>query len=120
MNEDMGISKRLSAPLSGFGKPISWMKCPNGRRINWGKTKFELSDKYVDDILNSYFKDSDAWYPLGASMDNPIVGGFGEYIQKNIPSLTPRHASAIAAIMVDDNLIDHKGKKPIMLRKKQR
>lgn len=117
MKEDMGTSKRISSTLSGFGEPISLKKYLGGRRIYWGKTEFGLPDKYIDDILNNYFKDIKTWYPLGASMDNPIIGGLGEYIQNNFPSLTPRHASAIAAIMVDDNLIIHKGKKPIMLRK---
>lgn len=50
-------------------------------------------------------------------MTAPINGGLGEYIQKNFSRLTPRHASAIAAIMVQENLIECRGKKPLELRK---
>jgi len=66
---------------------------------------------------DNYFKDLAAWYPLGASMTAPANGGLGEYIQKNLSRLTPRYASAIAAIMVEQNLIECRGKKPIELRK---
>ena len=68
-------------------------------------------------MQDSYFKDFAAWYPLGASITVPTSGGLGEYIQKNFFPLTPRYASAIAAIMVQKNLIEYRGNKPIELRK---
>lgn len=108
----------LLLPLSGSGKPISWENYSVGRQVIWGNTKFQLPNELIDDILMNYFKNSTLWYDLGASMDDPIKGGLGEYIQ-NKTTLTPRHASAIAAIMVYENLIEAKGKKPIKLRKKE-
>jgi hypothetical protein len=68
-------------------------------------------------ILNEYFADSDEWHPLGASMDKPIEGGFGEYVQNNFDKLSSRHASAIAAILVNEGLVLAKGKKPIYLKR---
>ena len=48
--------------------------------------------------------------PGGFSMTDPTPGGFGEWIQvnsttKNRVSLTPRHASHIAAILVHEGYI---------------
>jgi len=104
-------------PLSGSGQPIYWENYKHGKRVSWRTTHFNLPDELIDDILENYFKDSKTWYPLGSSMTAPINGGLGEYIQKNFSRLTPRHASAIAAIMVRDNLIECRGKKPLELRK---
>ena len=50
-------------------------------------------------------------------MTNPMKNGLGEYVQKNFKSLTPRHSSAIAAIMVKEQLLEYKGLKPILLKK---
>lgn len=45
----------------------------------------------------------------GFSMTNPTLGGFGEWIEKNSSkygcSLTPRHGSFIAAILVHEGYI---------------
>ncbi|KXB07772.1 hypothetical protein AKJ55_01990, partial [candidate division MSBL1 archaeon SCGC-AAA382M17] len=107
-------------PLSGRGKLISLEKSQNGRKVRWGKTSFFLPDRLIDDLLNNYFKEDGKWYPLGASMTNPAKGGLGEYLAKNYKNFTPRHASAIAAIMVRDNLLEFRGKKPIELKKKEK
>jgi len=104
-------------PLSGSGQPICWQNHKRGKRVYWGTICFDLPDELIDDILDNYFKDFEAWYPLGASMTVPTSGGLGEYIQKNFSRLTPRHASAIAAIMVRNNSIECRGKKPIELRR---
>lgn len=105
-------------PLSGRGKRISWQTIENGRLVTWGNTTFDLKNEMINDILNNYFIDAEKWYPLGASMTDPISGSLGEYIQNKFTNLTPRHASAIAAIMVKyDHLLEEKGKKPIMLKK---
>lgn len=58
-----------------------------------------------------------AWHPLGASITVPTSGGLGEYIQKNLSRLTPRHAPVIAAVIVRKNLIECRGRKPTQLRK---
>lgn len=49
-------------------------------------------------------------------MTDPIKGGLGEYIDQ-YTLLSPRHASAIAAIMVNERHLTFKGIKPILLRK---
>lgn len=119
MNEKISKGNVFST-LSGSGKSVYWKNYDGGRSVSWGKSNFKLPNEYINNILNNFFKDFSTWYPLGASMDDPILGGLGEYVQKNFPSLTPRHASAIAAIMAHHNLIESKGKKPIMLRKIRR
>ena len=47
----------------------------------------------------------------GFSRTDPTSGGFGEWLQKNSPkygrSLTPRHGSFIAAILVHEGRITH-------------
>ena len=104
-------------PLTCRGKPIFCKNIYNGRHVVWGNTPFDLLDEDIDEILDNFFQDFAAWYKLGASETKPIPGGFGEYVQKRFPRLTPRHASAIASIMVQDNLIEFRGRKPIELRK---
>ena len=100
--------------LSGAGSEI---KYEYGYCIRWGKTNFSISDGNVDDILQHFFKDKNKWYPLGAGETKPMFGGLGEYIFSEFPNLNPRHASAIAAIMVEEKMIEAKGKKPILLKK---
>jgi len=117
VRQPIRLAKQATHPLSGRGKPIYWQSHYGGRRVHWGTIRFHLSDRLTNDILNDYFRDRRTWYPLGASMTNPVRGGLGEYVQKNFPSLTPRHASAIAAILVQDNLIESRGNRPIELRK---
>ena len=109
------LDGNILSPLSGSGEPISWENHSGKIQVIWGHTKFSFKSELIDDILNNYFKNATIWYPLGASMDNPIEGGLGEYIQSKT-TLTPRHASAIAAIMVHENLLETKGKKPIKLK----
>lgn len=59
----------------------------------------------------------DKWYPLGADMVSPMPGGLGVFIQSRYKDLSPRHASAIAALMYQEGFIDYKDGKPILLRK---
>jgi len=99
--------------LSGVGSEI---KYEHGFCIKWGKTKFSISDGNVDDILKHFFKNKNKWYPLGASETEPMQGGLGEYMYE-FPNLNSRHASAIAAIMCEEKMIEAKGKKPILLKK---
>ncbi|WP_303859943.1 hypothetical protein [Alkalibaculum bacchi] len=107
--------KNTIRPLSGRGKEIKY-KIENGNfKVQWGNLRFTIKRTQVEDILNFFFINSDKWYSLGASFDNPSKGGLGEYIQKF--KFSPRHASAIATIMVNEELIEHKGCKPIELRK---
>ena len=111
------MGEEQTSNLSGRGKTIFWKNLTGKKDVTWGTSNFILSNNMIDDILNNYFKDTKTWYKLGSNEDDPIIGGLGEYIQINYPLLTPRHASAIAAIMVYYNFLEFKGKKPIKLRK---
>lgn len=105
-------------PISGYGEEISWYEIDNGRNfhIKWGVTKFDLRESEYDLILDSYFND-DEWHKLGSSMTNPIQGGLGEFVRDRIKGYSPRHASAIVAILVYRGDLEFKGKKPIWLRR---
>lgn len=116
MIEDMGSEYKVN-PLSGRGTEIIYEKENKELNVKWGTIDFKVKYEYIDDIMNKFFTDSNEWYSLGASMDKPIKGGLGEYVKENIPSLTSRHASAIAAILYNENLIYVKGKKPLYLKK---
>ena len=67
-------------------------------------------------ILKDFFLVENEWYVLGASMTEPIFGGLGEYVAK-FQKFTPRHASAIVAILVEEGLIIARGRKPIEIRR---
>lgn len=49
-------------------------------------------------------------------MTEPISGGLGEFVTK-FQGFTPRHVSAIAAIIVEEGSITARGNKPIELRR---
>lgn len=104
-------------PLSGNGKTITVKRERNFRKITWGDLKFHISDDMVNQILQKFFVDQNEWYLLSPSMTDPDKNGLGYYIWKIFPSFTPRHASAIAAIMVKENLLINRGRKPIYLKK---
>lgn len=104
-------------PLSGIGKLIRYKACDSKLEIKWGSLNFKLPYEIIEDILNNFFKDETEWYPLGASVTEPTLGGLGEYIRDNHGSFTPRHASVIASILVDNKLVEFKGRKPIMIKK---
>lgn len=105
-------------PLSGNGKTIKVFQGTTGREVEWGNTKFSVSDEIIQNVLDGFFVHHNQWYLLGASMTDPDSRGLGFFISKNYPTLTPRHASAIAAIMVHEGFLESCGVKPIKLRKK--
>lgn len=102
--------------LRGDGKIVKYIKKEGNYEVEWKNTKFEISENEMNNIINCYFQDDNKWYPLGANVSNPTPGGLGEFVQNNI-HLTPRHASAIAAILADENILLSKGKRPIYLKK---
>ncbi|MBE3036899.1 MAG: hypothetical protein IMZ70_07465 [Candidatus Atribacteria bacterium] len=103
--------------LSGEGEDISFEIVDYGKIVTWGETKFKLPDSTINDILENFFIEADKWYPLGADMVSPMPGGLGVFIQSRYKDLSPRHASAIAALMYQEGFIDYKDGKPILLRK---
>lgn len=124
----MNIKKRINEkfynrniiefyPLSGKGRIISCTPTGDSLDVSWGDLKYKFNYEAISDILDNFFKDDSEWYPLGASMTEPMPGGLGEYIKDNYVPLTPRHASSIASVMVSIGLLEFKGQKPIFLRK---
>lgn len=105
-------------PLSGNGKTIKVFQGTTGRQVEWGSTIFSVSDEIVRTVLEEFFVHPNEWYPLGASMTDPDLRGLGFFIWKKYPSLTPRHASAIAAIMVHEGFLVSRGIRPIDLKKR--
>lgn len=114
---DFPENEARTMPLSGRGTLISWVETEEGREVTWGTTRFNFTNTMLGDILCNFFTDNMKWYDLGASMDKPMPGGLGKFIAERYPELSPRHASAIAAIMVHEKLIQFKGESPIKLRK---
>lgn len=115
---DMHLDIKLTMPLSGRGKPVMyWAETEGSYMVQWGNISFAVNQEQIDKILGEYFQDAAQWYPLGASMTKPVAGGLGEYIQEQFPPFGPRHASAIAAIMVNEGWLEAQGKNPIRLRR---
>jgi hypothetical protein len=104
-------------PLSGNGTKIIVSQERDFRRITWGSQKFRISNSEIKKILDQFFIGPNEWYLLSASMTDPDTNGFGYYVWKNFSSFTPRHASAIAAIMVKEEFLMSRGRKPIYLKK---
>ncbi len=106
-------------PLSGNGTTIEYVykTANNEYDIKWGDAKFQLSSKTINQIVNDFFKDDKEWYLLGVSVTSPSKGGFGEFLTTLNMSFSPRHGSAVAAILVKEGILEYKGKSPIKLRK---
>ena len=113
------IGTEKTVPLSKRGKDIKYnfKNSLNILEIIWGSDKITLSIKQIHNILNEFFVTDDKWYPLGSSMTDPMENGLGKFIDDNFNSLTPRHASVIAAVLVNENILTNKGAKPIELKK---
>lgn len=104
-------------PLSGRGEKIYYKVSEGHYSILWGDTPFEVSPKIVSKLLREYFQNPKAWYPLGASMVPIFEHGMGEFIANSDTKFTPRHASAIAAVLVKEGILIAKGIRPIFLSK---
>ncbi|RXE56023.1 hypothetical protein ABH15_07435 [Methanoculleus taiwanensis] len=104
-------------PLSGRGQTITIHLDPPFRLVLWGDLKFELSNEMIRTILDTFFIERGCWYLLGASMTDPDPAGLGSFIRETFPSFSPRHASAIAAVLVYEGFVMFRGRKPIELKK---
>lgn len=110
-----------SRPLSGRGAEIQIVKITEDGAlsyyIKWGGNFLKLSKKEVDLIMGDFFS-SNEYKPLGASQTSPLTGGFGEYLNVTFKRFTPRHASAIASLMVIEDFITfNKDGKSIFLKR---
>lgn len=109
-------SRRKARPLSGRGAEIELESDGPLLQVWWGATGFVVPGTLIRDVLEDYFGDGDHWKPLGAGMTEPTVGGLGEFVRDR-SALTPRHASALAAILVADGRLESRRQRPIELRK---
>jgi hypothetical protein len=107
-------------PLSGKGQTIMVYMSPPFRLIRWGDLEFRVSDEMIRVILEKFFVEPDHWYQLGASMTEPDPAGLGSFVWKTFPSFSPRHASAVAAILVYEGDVIFRGRKPIELKKAEK
>lgn len=109
---------RTTRPLSGKGSAIRYRRRADGSiRAIWGSAKLSLNASEVGAIMLDFFADPGAWYILGASMTDPVPEGLGEFVNNRFQRLSPRHASAIAAILVNEGCLVYCGSRPIKLRR---
>lgn len=113
---------KIIKPLSGKGKEIEYSICNQDIKIEWGEAIFTVKRESLAKILKEYFIDNNEWYNLGSCLDDPVKGGLGEYISKNSKELfnrklSPKYASAIAAIMCEEGLLTFKDERPIKLKR---
>ena len=77
--------------------------CSNGVTIYFeGGNSFNVSSEKILNVLE-HFQDQEV--RGGFSMTAPPAGGVGEFISSLSNSLTPRHASFICAVMVNEGLV---------------
>jgi len=103
--------------LSGTGSLVNWSRQAHGYHVEWGGSKFTLTFAQIEVILDEFFPAGCDWKKLGASETDPPPDGLGRFLSDRFTGFTPRHASAIATILVHEQLIDFHGKKPILLRR---
>ena len=104
-------------PLSGRGKEISYWFQGGRTIVQWGTITFSLRSEDFAAVLDDFFVDPGRWYLLGANVTDTPRDGFGHFVAGVAPAFTPRYASAIAAIMVNEQWLEHRGLNPIELRK---
>ena len=104
--------------LSGRGKIVNYIKKSDGSyEITWGKASFVITQEIINDFFTNFFTVKNNWYKLGASVEPVIEDGFGYYLYIKNTGLSPKHASAVAAVMVNERLLEYRGTKPIELRR---
>jgi len=78
----------------------------NGTTLAFRSGKISISHELYKAVLKRF---SGQTVRGGFSMTNPPLGGFGEWIERNSSkygrSLTPRHGSFVAAILVHEGYI---------------
>lgn len=80
---------------------------PGKCNFKWGKHIYEISKDDLDRIYKDFFTNEKEWYLLDANVSKQR-GGLGTYILNNIKGLSQRHASAIAAIMESEGLVEYR------------
>jgi|GEM_PF-3440534 hypothetical protein len=115
--DEMDPRRYTVQPLSGKGQAITVFTDPPDRLVLWGDRMFEVSNRMILRIFDEFFTGPGRWYPLGTSMTTPDPAGFGTFIRKTFAPFSPRHASAIAAIMVHEGFVAFRGRKRIELKK---
>jgi hypothetical protein len=99
-------------PLSGKGTEIQRTDFAEYQEFRWGSAKFQVSNDQIQDIL----KFLEVQRPLGASITNPPAGGLGEFLVSSGICASEKFASAIAAALKYDDLIEVERGRTFMLR----
>jgi hypothetical protein len=73
----------------------------SGVTLHFDKIHFRIPAKLFKTIIENFQGQT---IPGGFCMTSPTRGGLGEWVQKN-STLSPRHASHIAAILVHEGFI---------------
>lgn len=112
----MQITKKITT-LNGSNNNIEY-RLDNGIYIiKWGITPVQFSSQTIDRIMHELFEDDMKWVPLGANFSNPTPGSLGEYIYKNKIYYSPKFASLIAAVMVEEDFLIYKRTRGFWLRR---
>lgn len=89
-------------------KKVKYKRIKDVIQVQWGASKFKFTDELYYEILDNFLEE-ETWHPLGSCYDNPTEGGLGEFIESlDEFSFNPKYASAIAAIMHDEDLIEYR------------
>jgi len=101
-------------PLSGKGQNITYSgEAAIGFSVIWGITKFQLSPEDINEIVSEFGGLNNV--PLGACQTDPTPNSLGQWLVDN-GWASARYASAIAAILHEEDMIArHDEKKPILL-----
>lgn len=73
-----------------------------GVTVRHEKTEYQLACEVFRNVLEHF---SGQMVPGGFSMTEPTPGGVGEYLDAQNPSLTPRHASFLCAILKHEGFV---------------
>lgn len=104
----MGCNMNEISTLRGSNNNIKYDKDELGYSVIWGKTHFSFTNGDINTILKDFFVNKEEYYPLAPDMVNPKPGGLGEFVEEKINKLHSKHASAIAAIMVNERYLERK------------
>lgn len=106
--------KIIPYPLSGNGSDIQYRgNLEEGFYCKWGKTYYGLEPDILEGVLNNFSGMSDV--KLGAEQGGAGGhGSLGGWLKEEF-KLSPKLASLIGAVLVNEGFATSRGKKPILL-----
>lgn len=105
-SEQASLPRKTIATLSGKGSNLTYAgSVETGISGTWGKTDFGFHSEFLQDLLTAF--PSGCELGLGASMTGAVKQDtLGFWIDEQYPSIPRRHVSALAAILVDQDLAE--------------